>query len=147
MWPQPRWELTQVNSWKAHGSILDLWKPKETEVGLKSRILSPSSKQKKIREPDTFVSSVAYQNRWQNSNWVQKVTQTEEVAELSVTSALNEKKILCHYKQTKYIISESLLMRHGKLHSFAYMILYVCLKINRIFLIQGLAWKYLGEYQ
>lgn len=69
------------------------------------------------------------------------------VAELSVTSALNEKKILYHYKQTKYIIFESLLMHHWKLHSFAYMIIYVCLKKNRIFLIEGLAWKYPGEYQ
>lgn len=36
---------------------------------LKSRLLSVSSKQKqKIRELLTFISSVAYQNRWQNSH-------------------------------------------------------------------------------
>lgn len=51
----------------------------------------------------------------------------KRVVELSVTSALNVKKILYHYKQTRYIILESLLMRH----SIAYMILHVCLKKNK----------------
>lgn len=34
------------------------------------------------------------------------------IAELIVTSAINEKKILYHYKQPKYIIFESLLTHH-----------------------------------
>lgn len=41
------------------------------------------------------------------------------VVELSVTSALNEKKILYHYKKTRYMLFESLLMHY----SAAYMIL------------------------
>lgn len=99
--PDQSW--LRFNSWKAQGSILDLWKPNETEGGglnpgsfhphpSRSRRLESHSPLSHLQPMKTDDKALTKFKRWYK--WQKRRT----ITELFVTLAINEKKILNHYK-------------------------------------------------